>query len=87
MTMLKDNLLINLAINAFSSIASWRDNVAARAELANMSDLELKDIGITRNDIDAVADGKYVDTRGGFRHVSLGFVRSGWKCSNHSVAR
>jgi uncharacterized protein YjiS (DUF1127 family) len=87
MLMLNDASLANLALKTLSAIAQWREGIAVRAELANMSDLELKDIGITRNDIDAVADGNYVDSRGGFRHVSLGFARPGWKCGVQGLAR
>jgi uncharacterized protein YjiS (DUF1127 family) len=85
--MMYDNSLASLAMKAISAISHWREGIAVRAELANMSDLELKDIGISRNDIDFVAEGTYVDTRGGFRHVSLDFVRPGWKCGTHGLAR
>jgi uncharacterized protein YjiS (DUF1127 family) len=87
MIMLNDTSLIGLTIKALSAIGHWREGIATRAELTKMSDLELKDIGISRNDIDAVADGNYVDTRGGFRHVSLSFARPGWKCGAHGMAR
>jgi uncharacterized protein YjiS (DUF1127 family) len=85
--MLHETSLTGLAMKALSTISHWREGIAVRAELAKMSDLELKDIGISRNDIEAVAEGNYVDTRGGFRHVSLGFARPGWKCSAHGLVR
>lgn len=37
----------------------WRAAERARRELGNMSDCELTDIGLTRGDIGAVADGRY----------------------------
>jgi uncharacterized protein YjiS (DUF1127 family) len=87
MMQLNENSLSMLASKAFSALAGWRERIAVRAELDSMSDLELKDVGITRNDIDTVASGQYLDTRGGFRHVSLDFARPGWKCGTHGMAR
>lgn len=37
----------------------WRAAERARRELGNMSDCELTDIGLTRGDIGAVANGQY----------------------------
>ena len=46
-----------------SSAATWLRRLVsaerARAELNRMTDVELKDIGLTRGEIGAVADGQY----------------------------
>jgi uncharacterized protein YjiS (DUF1127 family) len=48
---------------ACSLIAAWMRRIVraeqARFELHNMTDVELKDIGLTRGQIGAVADGRY----------------------------
>ncbi len=46
-----------------SSVAAWLRRLVseerARAELNGMTDVELKDIGLTRGEIGAVANGRY----------------------------
>ncbi len=37
-----------------ASIAAWRERSAAKAELSSLSDRELSDIGVNRQDIAAV---------------------------------
>ncbi len=49
----------------------WQERLALRAELDHMSDLELRDIGLSRCDIDAVVDGSYRDERAPVRRRPL----------------
>lgn len=42
----------------------WQERMALDAELSGMTDYELRDIGLTRGDIDQVVAGTYRDERG-----------------------
>ncbi|WP_299358017.1 DUF1127 domain-containing protein [uncultured Paracoccus sp.] len=44
-----------VGLNLAAMVASWRDVRRTRAALNRLSDRELKDIGLTRGDIDQVA--------------------------------
>ncbi len=44
--------------NFFDSVRRWRSRGAIRNQLAGLSDAQLRDIGITRADIDSVAAGQ-----------------------------
>ena len=43
-------------ISAFDSVMAWNDARITRKALSSLTDRELDDIGLTRSDIDAVAD-------------------------------
>ncbi len=43
----------------FDSMRRWRSREATRNQLAGLTDALLRDIGITRTDIDAVARGTH----------------------------
>ena len=45
--------------NFFDSVRRWRSRDAIRNQLAGLSDAQLRDIGITRADIDSVAAGNH----------------------------
>ena len=45
--------------NFFNSVRRWRSRDAIRDQLAGLSDAQLRDIGITRADIDSVAAGNH----------------------------
>ncbi len=45
--------------NFFDSVRRWRSRDAIRNQLAGLSDAQLRDIGITRADIDSVTAGKH----------------------------
>ncbi len=45
--------------NFFDSVRRWRSRDAIRNQLAGLSDVQLRDIGITRADIDSVTAGKH----------------------------
>jgi uncharacterized protein YjiS (DUF1127 family) len=48
-------LLGQLYANTIGAFAAWNDARVTRAALAQLSDRELEDIGLSRGDIDAVA--------------------------------
>ena len=43
----------------FNSVRRWRSRGAVRNHLAGLSDAQLRDIGISRADINIVASGKH----------------------------
>lgn len=45
------------------AMKTWNARRETRAMLESMGDRELKDIGLTRSDINAVAEGRYEDRR------------------------
>ena len=45
--------------NFLDSLRRWRSQGAVRNHLAGLSDAQLRDIGISRADIDIVASGKH----------------------------
>ncbi len=45
--------------NFFDSVWRWRSRDAIRSQLTGLSDAQLRDIGITRADIDSVAAGQH----------------------------
>ena len=45
--------------NFFDSMRRWRSRDAIRHQLAGLSDAQLRDIGITRADIDSIAVGNH----------------------------
>lgn len=47
-----------------SAFARWREKARLREELGGMTERELSDMGLTRNDLPAVIDGSYRDPRG-----------------------
>jgi uncharacterized protein YjiS (DUF1127 family) len=46
------------------AFAQWRSRERLRANLSNLSDRELMDIGTTRGEIDYVASNRWLDPRG-----------------------
>lgn len=58
--------LMNFAHNAREAVRSYRQRRSAYRELAALDTQALHDMGITRDDIDAVADGRF--TRDGSRY-------------------
>jgi uncharacterized protein YjiS (DUF1127 family) len=42
-----------------AAFRTWRENARARAELSNMSDRELFDVGLTRGDFDRIFDRRF----------------------------
>lgn len=53
------------ADSLISTFRAWQNRSRVSHELSAMSDRQLADIGISRNDIDAVVSGRLV-RRGGF---------------------
>ncbi len=45
-------------------VRQWQERSALETELRGMSDIELRDIGLSRSDIGAVVNGSYRDERG-----------------------
>jgi len=43
----------------FSAFLAWREQARARAELGNMSDRELFDLGLNRGDVDRIFDNRF----------------------------
>jgi uncharacterized protein YjiS (DUF1127 family) len=43
----------------------WRKRERIRAELSSFSDRELRDIGVTRGEIDYIASNHYIEPQGG----------------------
>lgn len=46
--------------SAYGAFTAWNDARATRKVLSGLSDRELSDIGLSRADIDAVAEGRQV---------------------------
>jgi uncharacterized protein YjiS (DUF1127 family) len=43
----------------FSAFVAWREQARARAELGNMSDRELFDLGLNRGDVERIFDERF----------------------------
>jgi uncharacterized protein YjiS (DUF1127 family) len=57
--------LINLFVAARDAIAGWRQRQRAYGELMALDDRSLADIGIRREEIRALVEGRYDDETGG----------------------
>jgi uncharacterized protein YjiS (DUF1127 family) len=49
---------------AGAALLDWQERVLLRERLCNLSDRELRDIGITHGEIDYVATNRAIDPRG-----------------------
>jgi uncharacterized protein YjiS (DUF1127 family) len=49
---------------SWAALLDWQERVLLRERLCNLSDRELRDIGITRGEIDYVATNRAIDPRG-----------------------
>jgi uncharacterized protein YjiS (DUF1127 family) len=48
----------------WAALLDWRERLAVRERLSDLSDRELRDIGIARGEIDYVASNRAIDPRG-----------------------
>jgi uncharacterized protein YjiS (DUF1127 family) len=58
----------NIVKRCSGALESWCKRHTARANLCNLSDIQLMDIGITRGEVDYVVLNPSIDPRGGTHH-------------------
>jgi|EndMetStandDraft_6_1072998.scaffolds.fasta_scaffold77283_2 uncharacterized protein YjiS (DUF1127 family) len=55
---------LSLSKRCWSALMDWREREKLRSRLIDLSDAELRDIGITRSEVDYVAANRSDDPRG-----------------------
>ena len=51
--------------DCWRAFQGWRKRERIRAELSSFSDRELRDIGVTRSEIDYIASNNHIEAQGG----------------------
>ena len=78
--------IINLFVAARSAIAEWHQRRRAYGELMSLDDRSLADIGIRREEIQAIVDGYHDGRRTAARQTDSGAApdpREAWLAAGH----